>query len=337
MKVLKVNSLPLKDVVISLAESFNVTYQESCDEYYIDIPEVYGEGQIRGINFDNGLGIIIYECQFNENIRIEFTVDNVHPIKFIYSALGTLQHFFANDDGVHEIGEYKSAIVASKGSNGHVLNFIKDEKYEIVSLEIDREKFSKSTICELEDESNKLQNLLVDIKASSTFYHEGFYGLEFMKIFEDKSKFVEQKLVRKFHLESIALRIFVNQLIQYADDLNSNDKSTLLRFKELESVKTVAQFIKSNLEGNLSIPELSERTGLNPNKLQSAFKYLYSKTVNEFVLKSRLDESKRLLHNKELIVSDVVSLVGFKSKSYFSKIFKEEFEMSPSEYRSLIN
>lgn len=337
MRVLKVNSLPLKDVIESLAQSFNAKYKESCDEYYLDIPDEFGEGQIRGINFDNGLGIIIYECQFKENIRIEFTVDNVHPIKFIYSAWGTLQHFFANEENVHEIEQFKSAIVASELSNGHVLNFKKDEKYEIVSLEIDREKFSRGTICEMDGGLNKLQNLLSDIKASSTFYHEGFYGLEFMKIFEEKSKFVTQKLVRKFHLESIALRIFVNQLIQYEDDLNSNEKSTLLRFKELERVKDVSQFIKSNFEGDLSIPKLSERTGLNPNKLQSAFKYLFNNTVNEYVLKSRLEESRRLLHNKELIVSDVVSLVGFKSKSYFSKIFKEEYDMSPSEYRNLNN
>ncbi len=71
MKICKVNSLPLKEVIKSLAECIGVDYKESCGEYYLKIPSALGKGQIRGINFDNGLGIIIYQCEFYEDFRVD--------------------------------------------------------------------------------------------------------------------------------------------------------------------------------------------------------------------------------------------------------------------------
>jgi AraC-like DNA-binding protein len=337
MKIFKVNSLPLKEVIENLATSFNVRHKENCEEYHLNIPSDIGIGQIRGVNFDNGLGFILYECQFNDDVRIDFTIDDVHPVKFIYSAQGTLHHSFANDKDLHNIEQYKCAIVASKKTNGHILNFVKNEKYKIVSLEIDREQFSKSSSCEIKGESNELQALFSDVKADTLFYHDGFYGIEFKEIFNEVSKFEDQILMRKFHLETIALRIFINQLIQYDDDLNDDEKSTLVRVKELNKVEELTGFIKENLDHDLTIQALAKKTGLNPNKLQSAFKYLYHTTVNEYVTKARLEKSKRLLLDRNLNISDIVSLVGLESKSYFSKIFKREFEMSPSEYRNLMN
>ena len=46
-----VKSLPLKDVISNLAEAFDTVYFNRCHEYQINIPEKYGTGFIRGINF----------------------------------------------------------------------------------------------------------------------------------------------------------------------------------------------------------------------------------------------------------------------------------------------
>lgn len=59
MLAFQVNSIPLKDVIISLAHSFEVPYFHSCDEYYLTLPKNLGSGEIRGVNFDNGLALLI--------------------------------------------------------------------------------------------------------------------------------------------------------------------------------------------------------------------------------------------------------------------------------------
>ncbi len=337
MKICKVNSLPLKEVIESLAECLDVGFSESCGEYFLNIPENYGKGQIRGINFDNGLGIIIYQCEFIEDIRIDFTVDDVHPIKYIYSVEGPINHRFENENITHKLEQYKCAIVASESNNGHILSFNKNVPIEVVSLEIDRRKFLSNVTCEINDMLSELKSLYEDVNAKKTFYHEGFYGIEFKTLLANISKYEDSKLIRKFFLQSIGLEIFVNQLLQFGDDkLNESDKS-ILRVNELNRVENISEYITKNIDKDLSVSKLSRLTALNPNKLQSAFKYLFNNTVNEYVTNTRLAISRELLKEEELTVSEVVLRIGFKSYSYFSKIFKEKYNMSPSTYKESKN
>lgn len=58
---------------ISLTKSFDVKYKHRCGEYILSIPKHIGEGQIRGINFENGLELIIYKALLRDDIRLEFT------------------------------------------------------------------------------------------------------------------------------------------------------------------------------------------------------------------------------------------------------------------------
>ena len=72
MKSIQVNSLPLKDVIRDIAKIFQISFSENCGEYILNLPKSVGEGTIRGINFDGGLGLIQYDCLFNEDFEIHF-------------------------------------------------------------------------------------------------------------------------------------------------------------------------------------------------------------------------------------------------------------------------
>jgi len=333
MKVFKVNSLPLKDVIISLSKSFEVDYKESCDEYWLDIPSSYGKGQIRGVNFDNGLGVIVYDCCFRMDLRIEFTVDDVHPVKYIYSVEGKIQHTFANERENHSIEKYQCVIVASKQRNGHVLQFYKNLNNKIVSLEIDRYRFINSTSCEIDSLVPELCDLFRDTKAEKTYYHEGYYGLQFREIFDNINRYQDRALARKFYLESIALNVFVNQLVEFEDDMLTEDNREVLRQNEVDAAEKLTEYIKHNSDKKLSIEHLSKKSGLNSNKLQKLFKYLYNTTVNNYINDRRLDKAMELLQDTNLNISEIALKTGFNNNSYFSKIFKKKLGVSPSVFR----
>lgn len=335
MPTFQVQSIPLKDVIISLAKSFDVPYQHSCNEHFLEIPEQFGEGEIRGINFDNGLGLIVYNVVFKEDIRLEFTIDQVHPVKFIYSLQGSLSHLFAEENEIHSITEYSCAIVASEKNGGHIIEFEKNTAYEIISIEIDRKVFSERIHCEIEDWNSKLQDLFTDLEGEKQFYHLGSCGVYFKDILQDFEKYKDFFLARKLNLQSITLQMFINQLAQFDDDLANDSDRTILRIEELRRVEETAIFIQNNLAADLSIKCLSKKSGLNPNKLQTGFKHLYNTTINEFVTNARLEKSNILLKNKEHNVAEVVSLIGLESNSYFSKIYKKKYGISPKKYKKL--
>lgn len=330
----QVNSIPLKDVIMSLARSFDVPYHHYCEEYYLKIPAHIGEGEIRGINFENGLGLLIYDAVFKEDIQLEFTLDEVHPLKFIYSLNGPLIHQFPNEGIQHYIEEYRCAIVASERKNGHIIKFEKEIDHKVVSVEIDRDTFSRKENCHLQSWDSKLKNVITDIEGNKQFYHIENCGIYYKDILEYTEKYKNFILVRKLNLHSITLQMFLNQLIQFDDDeLNSNQR-TILRITELNRVEELRSYIKENLTGDLTVKNLARQTGLNPNKLQNAFKYLFSTTINDFITSIRLEEAHFLLKNREYNVAEVVSAVGLSSTSYFSKIFKKKYGITPKKFKN---
>jgi AraC-like DNA-binding protein len=55
-------------------------------------------------------------------------------------------------------------------------------------------------------------------------------------------------------------------------------------------------------------------------------------SVSEFVTSVKLRKSLELLRNSGKAISEIAYEVGFSSPSYYTRCFKDQFKMSPSEY-----
>lgn len=333
MLSIEVNSLPIAEVMSDISKAFDTHFTESCGEYYLDIPRHIGKGNIRGVNFDGGMGIVQYDCLFYKDLEFQFTVNEVHPLKFLYCLEGLLEHRFESYDEVHEIGKYQEAIVSSDFFNGHILRFKANSHTIVNSLEITREEFQKKISCDLVTMDKKLQDLFNDIKAEKTFYHDGFYSLELADIFREMQSFEGKDFLRKLFLEGKAYQMLTKQILQYEDDLADISSRNILRRSEVAQIEKAARLIKQQIDAFSTIDHLALEIGLNSNKLQEGFQNLYGLTVNQFIQKVRLDYIKDLILNTEYSISEIVDMVGLSSKSYLSKIFREEYGTSPSEYR----
>ncbi|PZW40759.1 AraC-like DNA-binding protein [Mesonia algae] len=332
MRSIHVKSLPFKDVIREISEAFHTNFSEKCEEYYLGIPEEFGEGIIRGINFSNGLGIIIYDCVFTEETEIRFTKNDIHPVKYLYTAEGELNHRFADEEEEHQLNKYECAIVSSQGHKGHVINFKANEKTYVLSLEIDRKRFFSKLECELTELSEKLKSLFLDTNASNSFYHKGYYSIAFDQLMASLNDHDGEMMVRKLFLEGKALEIFIKQIILFDDDLKSESTKSLLRKSELFTIRESANYINENLEKNITIKDLARDFGLNPNKLQAGFKFLFRLTVNEYIMQQRMLKASTLLKTTDHSLSQIAEAISISSKSYFSKSFKKHFGVLPSEY-----
>ena len=54
-------------------------------------------------------------------------------------------------------------------------------------------------------------------------------------------------------------------------------------------------------------------------------------SVVDLIRKSRLAKAHRLLESRSMSVSEVAYEVGFSSPSYFTKCFKDEYDMLPGD------
>lgn len=54
-----------------------------------------------------------------------------------------------------------------------------------------------------------------------------------------------------------------------------------------------------------------------------------------YVLQLKLNKAKKMLANNNLSVAEVSDACGFYDASYFSRVFKKEFGVSPSHYHEI--
>ncbi len=336
MQYIKVHSLPLKDVISDLAKAFNTEFTKSCDEYTLNLPEHIGSGMIKGINFHGGMGILQYEVNFLEDTEIQFIVDKVHPLKFLFSISGTLEHRFKEDEEVHLIHQYQNAIVASSDHNSHILSFNKNKDIHIKSLEIDRQVFVDRMDCDLKKLGGRLERLFRDTEAKEKFYYNGYYSLQIADLFLEIANSPHTDFINKLFLEGKAYQVMTEQILQYEDDLNDTAHQILMRQFTISKIKKIAKNIDSNLADLDTIAKMAKEVGLTEKKLQEGFKVLYNTTINNYIQKNRLEKIKELLISTDMNMGEIAYEVGINSKSYLSKIFKAHFGISPTEFKQAV-
>lgn len=95
----------------------------------------------------------------------------------------------------------------------------------------------------------------------------------------------------------------------------------------------ISKIVEDHLDKEeLSVEELSEMIGLSRVHLYRKIKKLTGMSVSEFVRSLKLRLSLELIKNSGKSISEIAYEVGFSSPSYFTKSFKEQFGVSPSEF-----
>jgi signal transduction histidine kinase/ligand-binding sensor domain-containing protein/DNA-binding response OmpR family regulator len=83
---------------------------------------------------------------------------------------------------------------------------------------------------------------------------------------------------------------------------------------------------------DFGVEELGKEVGLSRTHLYRKIKQLTNHTAIEFVRNMRLQRAAQLFRQNKLYVAEVTYMSGFKELSYFRKIFKEYYGVSPQEY-----
>ena len=95
----------------------------------------------------------------------------------------------------------------------------------------------------------------------------------------------------------------------------------------------VRRYIDLHFKEPLTLEQLAEEGHMNKFYLSHAFKKEYGLSPINYMITRRIDESKYLLAETDLSMSQIAQLLGFSSLSYFSQVFRRTQDISPKEYR----
>lgn len=98
-------------------------------------------------------------------------------------------------------------------------------------------------------------------------------------------------------------------------------------------VQKARQYIDSHLKDLPSLEGLADILGVSPFYLSKLFKEQTGETYINYVTSARLEKAKRLLSDGALIIKEISADVGYNDQNYFSKLFRQKYGETPSEYR----
>jgi len=96
------------------------------------------------------------------------------------------------------------------------------------------------------------------------------------------------------------------------------------------------KFIMLNYQNEITIKKLCDQFYCSKSTLINQFKKEFGITVHQFILNYRLEKSTDLLKNPNLSIVEIALSCGFNDSNYYSKVFKNKYKMSPSEFRNHI-
>ena len=94
-------------------------------------------------------------------------------------------------------------------------------------------------------------------------------------------------------------------------------------------------YINIYYANNLKISELAEKLHLNRKYLSRAFKKHTGETLQQYMLKQRMNEAKKLLESGYSINETAIAL-GYSDSFAFSKAFKKIYNNSPKMYSNYL-
>jgi AraC family transcriptional regulator, exoenzyme S synthesis regulatory protein ExsA len=96
------------------------------------------------------------------------------------------------------------------------------------------------------------------------------------------------------------------------------------------------EVMEANYFYDLKISEFAEIANRSTSTFRRDFKEHYQTPPGKWLTAKRLKKATLLLQTSKKSISDITFECGFKNISHFSRIFKEMFNLSPTEYREQI-
>lgn len=323
-----------KALLEQIADEIGGTISSNWSECVLTVNNEYATGEIRFVPFDWGVNLFDFDLKLHKEFIFKIkAVPEYNPLRFLYPSVGSIKHRFGVDKSESKIEQFQSLIFTNKTDGYNYLHFPKDEDLEINLIEIVRKKFLKKRTTNVSTLNKKLYEVFVDTDHDYRFANYGTLNLQMADLIKKLKKVKGGGMLRILKIEAKVYEILSFHIQQHNRLLEGVPLPTSLVKSELQMVRKLGNSILKDPAKNYTLEQLSSGSGLTQAKLQDGFKFLYNRTVTEYIRHVRLESARDMLRNTDLNISQIVYSIGFSSRSYFSKIFREKYDITPNQFK----
>lgn len=160
---------------------------------------------------------------------------------------------------------------------------------------------------------------------------------EIHQVLNNFIKVSENKMLYDNELMLTYLKEFIIKTLQYDFVDNSPVASTPMQQRiENNLLNEIIDYINNNLYQQLNIEDICESFSISRSSLQTLFNNNLGTPPKKYISDLKLARSKILIKDSQYTISQISTMLGFSSIHYFSRLFKQRFGITPSDYAKTI-
>jgi two-component system response regulator YesN len=179
-----------------------------------------------------------------------------------------------------------------------------------------------ATYSDLDKIRNSLFETLFNIKNAVLKVDASYKNEAFDSIFPSLARFTEQEDFEEY-LSARTVECF----LAISESKNSSENPV---------IKKACKFIEEHLAEDIGLEVLADELGVSPYHLSRLFKEEKGENFINYLTSLRLEKAKKLLGDQSLIIKEISTGVGYNDQNYFTKLFKQKFGLTPTEYRESV-
>ncbi|HIX16430.1 MAG TPA: AraC family transcriptional regulator [Candidatus Hungatella pullicola] len=247
-------------------------------------------------------------------------------IEVIYMCQGQTTHFIDGEQVVLKEGEllflnqHATQEICPAGEQDIAVNFIILPEFFDTAFEM------------MGEEENLLRDFLVgclcnDPRYASYLHFKVADVLPVQNLVENMVWTLLNDQPNKRSINQITMGLLFLQLMHYTDKISHSSESF-----EQKLIFQVLKYIDENYKDG-ELTKLASLLGYDIYWLSRMIKRLTGRTYKELLQIKRINQAAFLLLNTRLPVTDISCAVGYDNTSYFHRLFRQRYQMSPKEYR----
>jgi len=241
---------------------------------------------------------------------------------------------------------YKEALNATHNSKGRVVH-VKDlpigceyeDNYPIETEKLLFDMIEKGNLEGTKVEANRFFDWMIehfpdcemDIKLKV---------LEFI-LFAEQKAFLSGGMTyyfmyRKDYLKTIIQTDNYEQLRKWFLDKVTEACRNIMSKKEEQTsgiITKAKSFIEDSYSKDISLDDVSRIVDISPYYFSKLFKEVTGENFIEYLTNIRIEKAKKLLQNRDVSIKNICVDTGYSDPNYFSRIFKKQVGVTPTEYR----
>ncbi len=143
-------------------------------------------------------------------------------------------------------------------------------------------------------------------------------------------------LINKQHnhrqIDQTTMGLLFMQLVNQTERIEHDEQNQVYHSAAIKALKYIEENYKT---ANLTL--LAKELNHSISSLSKIIKSSTGSTFKELLQNKRLNQATHLLSSTKLPITDIIYRVGYDNTSYFHRIFKEKYHVSPKRYRDMEN